>query len=170
MVNSNQTPWAAKYGAREGGKSKLTPVDSIFPINKSGLFIAEYQKLNKQNRRMEKFQQDNLYWFTTRELIDLDAISTRTLKSLDLLHNPIHPVFAKSRWERTPDHRFGRQPDSLYPIGKGYPGYWVADNDIVYNAIEPSLRLASRMLLSSHMLPWVRDTQPSSTEGAYMTV
>ncbi|TVY46902.1 hypothetical protein LOCC1_G002198 [Lachnellula occidentalis] len=146
------TLMGAKYRVYHNGHSRsgLTPIESLFPINVNRLSLEERheQQLDKD---YEEFQKRLLYNFTTRELVDLDAISSRSLKSPDL-SNYTHRIMAQRRWETKADVSFGRT--GLYPIGNGYPGDWVASNPIVWTAILPCLRLASRMIMNLHMLPW----------------
>lgn len=100
---------------------------------------------------MEDFQRQKLWGFTTRELIQLNAISTSSLKPASL-ENVVIPLLSKQRWEKTPPDAFTRT--SLYPLENG-EGVWIMDNPVVERVMEPILRLASRILISSHMLPWV---------------
>jgi len=132
------------------GKSFLTPVDTVFP---TGIELsAQELERNAQNRAAENFQKQELYGFTTRELVDLDAISARYLKPQDLSNGIIPPLL---RWVQRPYKLMDGSPGYFYPIGFGYPGVWAASNPIVWSAMYPALVLASQMLTSIHMLPWV---------------
>jgi hypothetical protein len=104
-------------------------------------------------QQAEDFQRKKLQGFTTRELTQLDAItaSSRNLPPATLA-NDIIPLLQKYRWEKTPPKAFTRT--DLYPLSNGN-GLWVMDNPEVARIMEPILRLASRILLSSYMLPWV---------------
>jgi hypothetical protein len=151
------SPWASKYGDRAqrqglgiGSKSFLTPVDTVFPTNIE-LSNEEIEQL-ELNKAAELFQRDNLYGFTTRELVDLDAITTRHLEPLNL-SNPIIPPLL--RWEKVPPIQANGAPGSFYPIDHGFSGVWEASNPIIWSALHPSLVLASQMITSFHMLPWV---------------
>jgi len=146
---SNQnglTPWAKRYGAMPNShKSGLTPIDYLFPRQISA---AKQQEL----RESERFQQSRLYGFTTRELGQLDALCTRDLVPGNL-QNGIVPFLQRDSWEKVP-----AQPDfqrsRLYPVKNG-TGMWIADNDEVWKVLEPCVRVASRLLLSTYLLPWV---------------
>ncbi|TVY83745.1 hypothetical protein LSUE1_G001148 [Lachnellula suecica] len=158
-----KTPMGAKYGVinKATGRSGLTPVDSLFPVDLKKPTGKALQD-RKLDRRMEDYQRANLYGFTTRELVELDAITSRNLKTPNISNN-ILPVMGKDRWEIQPDTQYGRT--GSYPIGKGYSGDWNVRNPIVWAAIQPSLRLASRMLMNFHLLPWfdallLGDTHP----------
>ncbi|TVY29213.1 hypothetical protein LHYA1_G002882 [Lachnellula hyalina] len=141
-----------KYGVwgNDHIHSGLTPIDSLFPTSVNRLSPDE-RLLQQLNKRHEEYQKTQLYQFTTRELVDLDAISSRSLKSPDL-SNYTHRIMAYRRWETNVDFLSGRT--GLYPIGNGYPGDWVATNPIVWTAILPCLQLATRMIMNFHMLPW----------------
>ena len=101
---------------------------------------------------IEKWQREILYGFTSRELDQLDCLPTRELKAVSL-RNSILPILRRENWEKAP-----AQPDltrdHLYPLQNGR-GMWSADNDVVWNVMEPIVRLASRMLTSIHVTPWV---------------
>ncbi|TVY91478.1 hypothetical protein LAWI1_G004476 [Lachnellula willkommii] len=144
------TQMGLKYGVYEDGHncSGLTPLYSLFPTSVDRLSLRE-RLVEQQNKYFEGFQKIQLYGFTTRELVNLDAVSSRYLKSPDL-SNDIHILMAQRRWETKIDVSSGRT--GFYPIGNGYPGDWVASNPIVWTAMLPCLRLASRMIMNFHML------------------
>ncbi|KUJ17619.1 uncharacterized protein LY89DRAFT_546953, partial [Mollisia scopiformis] len=100
----------------------------------------------------EKHQRSNLYGFTTRELTELDCMPTREVKPADV-QSYIIPLLQRQTWETVPV-----QPDfqrtRLYPLKNGN-GNWVASNDVVWQVMEPCVRLASQTLMSAHLLPWV---------------
>ncbi|CAD6453217.1 d3a5a4c6-a88f-48a7-b1a4-8a223051792e [Sclerotinia trifoliorum] len=81
----------------------------------------------------------------TKELLDLDAniTSTRSLKPSDL-NVPIQPCFKRSHWSKT---GLNHEP---YPLGKLGSGKWAADNDVVWEIIQPTLQLASLLLENIH--------------------
>lgn len=138
---------AKKYGQHLAGsnKSGFTPLDYRFP---SILTDEEWAHIQK----VEKFQRKRLFGFTTRELTQLDAISSRDLRTASL-QNGIIPLISKDRWEKTPPKAFTR--DHLYPLGNGKQGFWIMGNPEVEKIMMPSLILASRILQSSHLLHWV---------------
>jgi hypothetical protein len=140
--------WAVKYGAmangRFGNKSGFSPTGYIYPTLEQGL--------HPNIQQIEGFQRDQFYGFTSRELGQLDCLPTRELIPANL-QNDIIPMLRRENWERTP-----AQPDFtrdyLYPLKNGR-GVWSADNDEVWNVMEPIVKLASRMLMSIHVMPWV---------------
>jgi hypothetical protein len=141
-------PWAKRYGAMPNShKSGLTPIEYLFP----GQISAAKQKEIDQS---VMFQQLRLYGFATRELRQLDALCTRDLVQGNL-QNGIVPFLQRSCWEKVharPDfHRA-----HLYPV-KGGTGMWIADNDEVWTVLEPCVRVASQILMSTDLLPWVRN-------------
>jgi hypothetical protein len=140
--------WAVKYGAmasgRFGSKSGFSSTSYVVPTLGQApepIIIT-----------IEKFQRNNLYGFTSRELGQLDCLPTRELKPGNL-QNDILPILQRENWERAP-----AQPDftrdHLYPLKNGN-GMWSADNDEAWNVMEPIVRLTSRMLTSVHVMPWV---------------
>lgn len=135
------TEFGRKYGRFYKGQpvSYYTPDDSTFPylgnvpLDRSGA------------------QRITFYGFTTEELQQLDCLPTRELQAGNL-QNGILPIMYRENWAT------GRLPDwdrfNLYPLKNGN-GHWQASHAYVWNLIQPCLRLASRMLLSVHLLPWV---------------
>jgi hypothetical protein len=146
------TQWASRYGPAAEGMdfSGYTPADLAFPKYVIGN-TTEAARMG-DIEIIEEFQRTRLYGFTTRELGDLDCLPTRELAPSDL-KNPIIPLLRRDRWEVIPI-----QPDftrtNLYPLKNGR-GNWIAANDEVWKILKPVLILASRMLMSSHNLPWV---------------
>jgi hypothetical protein len=141
--------WAVKYGALANGrfgsnKSGFTPIDYVFPT------LGSTPDPNVM--AIENFQRENLFAFTSRELGQLDYLPTRELMPGNL-QNDIMPLLQRENWETAPAHPdFTR--DHLYPLQNG-KGMWSADNDEVWSVVEPIVKLASRMLMSVHVMPWV---------------
>lgn len=114
----NQTPLARKYGCiyqdRQSGheRSALTPVAVRFPT--IGRLATRDQKLHSITERgVIQYQRDLLHGYTTQELVYLDAISSRQLKTPNLL-NGIHDVLIT--WEDKIPAGFTRK--ILYPVGE----------------------------------------------------
>jgi hypothetical protein len=103
-----------------------------------------------------------LHGFTTAELIDLGALATTNEETNVLPNNlagDVHQAFAIDRWETSVPAHFKRK--HMFPLGNdlnGYPrpGHYTANNLLVWNALLPSLRLASKFLENAHIFPWVR--------------
>ncbi|CAG8961483.1 hypothetical protein HYFRA_00013936 [Hymenoscyphus fraxineus] len=81
---------------------------------------------------------------------------------------PIHPIYARKMWiqriediDQDPSDSDGKYENKpSLPIGTiggtDYEGNWDAqENQIVWDALEPALRLASAMLVNSHLWPWL---------------
>jgi hypothetical protein len=130
-------------------KSGFTPIDTAFPFS-----TPPSKNEQLETHRIEKFQRHELYGFTTNELAQLDCLPLRDLRQGNLSPNAILPILQRGNWETTPQY-----PDwdriHLYPLHNGN-GMWVASNDDVWKVLEPICSLATRMLLSAHLLPWVR--------------
>ena len=60
------------------------------------------------------------------------------------LKTPVHPLFKKDRWEKK----------GTLDIGDGTKGKWEYRNEVVREALMPSLRLASLLLANSALWPW----------------
>ncbi|XMA08177.1 hypothetical protein WAI453_000968 [Rhynchosporium graminicola] len=82
-----------------------------------------------------------------------DRMATE-LNNFDLNQFPIftidciRPLYQKERWKRGLQNH-----NAKYPITGDMPGYSEADNPVVWNAIFPALRMASRFLDSAHFWP-----------------
>jgi hypothetical protein len=141
-------------------RSALTPVDTLFPVYPGTL--SDQQKAERAlDERIEKIQRDELFWgFTSREFVDLDVFTFRKLKGRNLT-NGIVPLLRMENWEKVVSPDWER--DYLYPLDKNNPGMgnWIASNDIVYEQLRPCLQIASRILASMYLLPWVRYFRPS---------
>ncbi|KAE8448656.1 hypothetical protein EG329_009081 [Mollisiaceae sp. DMI_Dod_QoI] len=142
------TPFAQKYGPGPTSlyikdnpyeiKSYLTP---ILPANPMNLRPAELQI----RAETEAYQRRTLRGFPTSELIDLGVIKSDKL-NLNPLDNPIDPIFSQSRWTETP-------LTSIYIPGHGM-ALWTAQNNIVWSALKPCLRLATHILSHINTHPW----------------
>jgi hypothetical protein len=106
--------------------------------------------------------------FTLKELAHLGAFpdnvySKAQLNSLE----SIHSIFAQDNWEEDIPPQFAGKR-KLDPVGKDHnnrlrDGYWTAHNPLVWKALEPSLKLASKFVENAHIFPWVRQYLPSMT-------
>lgn len=138
--------FAQIYGPLPGKTfSGLTPVVDV-PRHKPR---ANEQLLLER----EKYQREKFLGFTSQELVQLDVITNRELK-VPNLQNAIHRIMQYDRWEGPPP--FPRQArSSLMPLIGGN-GYWTVQNQPIWTVLKPILKLASRSLVSVHLLPWVR--------------
>jgi hypothetical protein len=102
-----------------------------------------------------------LHGFTIAELIDLGAFAATNEETNVLpnnLKNELHPAFSIDKWETavptyfTRKHAFPLGPDSN---GRPRPGNYTANNLVVWKALLPCLRLASKFLEYAHIFPWV---------------
>lgn len=109
------TEYARKFGPkspdRSHGKSWLTPLDPLFPIN------WENQRQDDRYDIIGGYQRQELQLFTTRELKDLDAICDRPLRE-STLSGGIIPILRRDRWEDKPSDAWLRT-DSI-PIVSTY--------------------------------------------------
>ncbi|KAF7890210.1 hypothetical protein EAF00_008525 [Botryotinia globosa] len=126
-----------KYGPYPGQPndrhSGLTPI--VPHITTGGV-----GKLDAGTLRREQQQKNAFYNFTAKQLLDLDAniTSTRSLKESDL-NIPLLPCFKRDRWKAN------GQP---YALGQLGPGKWFAQNDVVWELLQPTLQLASMLLIN----------------------
>ena len=99
--------------------------------------------------QMYMHQTTDLENFTVNELQDLGCWDKPAAKANDL-SIPIHPLYRKSQWERCPKiHKL--QGGS---IGGGIPGDWDVANPIVWDMLEPILRIATRLVENINLWQW----------------
>lgn len=132
---------AVKYGHPDGkihkiiantGKSGLTPVEHPprhRPVSKSQ---------QKYIKTLEKYQQKHCRGFTTQELVELESFAPLYRERDTVGHArtglgsfgeemPIHPLFARPKWEYPLPAHMGK-----IPLPEGLPGYWeVCDSSSV---------------------------------------
>jgi hypothetical protein len=136
------------FGAGKSGLTPLRPSNPAISLSPARMDLQE---------RLIDFQKKLSFGFTTRQLFDLDAITSREVKSLSI-NTPIHPMFAKNRWlkENRPDSiskDLYRLPEHL--IVDGQATVWTAPDPRVWTLLEPSLRLVSLVIENLPNHPWV---------------
>jgi len=62
----------------------------------------------------------------------------------DLSDVPLHPAFARDKWDYAWPNHVAPQP-----LGKGREGFWEASNPVVWELMLPSLRMASLILTNA---------------------
>lgn len=110
------TEYARKFGPkspdRAQGKSWLTPLDPLFPVN------WEDKRPDDRHNIIGGYQKQELLLFTTRELKDLDAICDRPLRD-STLSGGILPILQRDRWEDKPSDAWLRT-DSVPIVSSFY--------------------------------------------------
>jgi len=156
----NPTTLSLKYGdygappPEYDFRSGLTPIDTLFPADPKNL-SREEKLVQAQNKEIAEFQQEKFSGFTTRELVDLDVWTTRKLKAGDL-QNPIISLLERQNWETGPYPEVHRSQLPSLRNSTGEVGDWTAANDKIWEALKPAVQIASRVLDSIHLVPWVR--------------
>jgi hypothetical protein len=158
--------WPEKYGPRIFGvgpnpiippRRPLSPVQRSFPGMIQGRTRRE-RETKRQNQFLENYQRGCLCGFTSTELLALDAIAERPLQP-STLTNGILPIFRRDRWVTQANNPADFTPvptmNNWVPLPNGIAGDWTASNNLVWNAIQPSLQIASRILMGSSVLPFV---------------
>jgi uncharacterized protein (DUF885 family) len=97
-LNRGRSASALKYTDEPRHRSLLSPVQRLFPERSTDYDTARYKAFERQLKLVEEFQRDSLSGFTTKELIDLDAVSDRHLRG-DRLSNPMMPILRQDSWE-----------------------------------------------------------------------
>lgn len=155
-------PWPDKYQTRGSDDDTitidlLTPLPIPNPYDLSKYTREERDAIEAVYTEFEEFQKDKLKGFTTRQLYDLDAITNRRLRA-STLNLELHPAFRRDRWEVLVDPTFNRKlysMDDLADLPDGLGGEWVAGNDLVWRVIVPALRIATYIISSAYLLPFV---------------
>ncbi|KAL3427241.1 hypothetical protein PVAG01_00750 [Phlyctema vagabunda] len=172
-----QTPYARKYGVlyrddpnayeqyfMSRGKSGFTPVTPLSIAYRTG-----------GERNLRNFVEEaQLYWlrgFTARELYDMGAYPDDEAQPSSLT-NPIIEFLDIDHWYMhystdtgddylhiISDEETRIDPKYSYGVDQQHPhsGKWSAHNPVVWDILEPCLRLASRFLEKFHEIPWVED-------------
>ena len=100
---------------------------------------SDYEKY----QRYDWYQRNRLHGFTLQEFKDSGCWYNPDAKPSDL-KTAIHSLFEKDRWEK----------NGTLDIGDGTKGKWEYGNKVVREALVPSLRLASLLLVNSSLWPW----------------
>jgi len=109
------------------------------------------------SKHAEGLDQVALHGFTTADLIDLGALAATNEETNVLPNNlegTVHPAFALDKWEISVPVHFKRK--HMFPLGRDLDGYYTANNMLVWRALLPCLRLASKFIENAHIFPWVR--------------
>ena len=138
------TELAQRYGEsqhrffRGTGKSGITPTS---PLNAP---VPRPVRELRRARHHERIQRARLLGFATWELKDSGCYITDNAQPSDLVGSvAIHPLFQLDKWI-----------NGVIPIGNGYPGVWEGQNSVVWDALGPSLRLATTLLTATRLSPW----------------
>lgn len=156
----NPTEYAKRFGvAARGNKpqrdtwghSGLTPTDPAFQTTPQAADDDNY----------DQSLQNTVFGYTTSELAEQGAFNPRLNISPPDIDEPIHELFARRRWDQAvPGHpsmgpvafdvRYGSELKNTNGAA-GTPGnYDAINNQEVWDALEPGLRLASKVISSGH--------------------
>ncbi|TGO67110.1 hypothetical protein BOTNAR_0048g00420 [Botryotinia narcissicola] len=150
------TLYQKKYGVPP------TPIAIIIGSHRSGLtLISAYDLINPSaNASREErtaYQQSRLRGYTSQLLVYLDVVSLRSL-TIPEDSNPINQTMQRSRWVET--------SDLVLPISSSEAEgiSWTAQNPLIWEHLQPCLRLASRLLTRMHLDPFVQALLLGNTE------
>ncbi|XMA10510.1 hypothetical protein WAI453_003301 [Rhynchosporium graminicola] len=153
------TPFAHKYGISPTRALFNGLLNPAFPTIQKSLYtpiLPLHPNANANEKyRAEKtlnLQRYRLKGLTTLTLIDNEIISEKAMKKATL-SCPVHPLLARRRW------RTVLAGHIQYPLidGNGVTrGTWdLEKNDLAWQAMLPSIRLASMVLNHLHTHPWL---------------
>lgn len=100
------------------GKSGITPLSPFFPQNMQN----RTPRSRRQKYQFHFYQKHRYQGFAAAELHGMEALSALdTTKTSSPLINPIHPMFAKDKWDG--DNDIPRHWP-LLPLFTGHKGFW----------------------------------------------
>lgn len=145
------TEYARRFGVRMGaqrdawGHSSLTPADPRFQTSGQHPAADEY----------DRSLQSMLFGYDTAELVDQGAYNPRLqIPWPPNLDEPVDELFRRDKWTQMPYISKDEWPgvfDVRYgPALDGVGGYYDARNPKVWDALQPALQLASRIISSGH--------------------
>jgi hypothetical protein len=145
-----QQPEQSDLARRIGIAYGAQPILHTEP-NRSGLTPIRYPeisyKLSEREKSLEEHQRSCLDGFTSRELEAVGCFTKDEIEPGNLM-NDIHKLYQKARWASPAESPF---IDSKTPWAGGRLS---GHEDRVWQALEPSLRLASRIIYSSDIWLW----------------
>jgi hypothetical protein len=121
------------------GRSGLSP--AFYSGPHETLFPPEGFEPLYESERI--YQRIKLAGYTSSTLHAMGALEKPDVKTPNLV-NEVHPLFDKPMWA----------PYGTANLDYGLEGSYVVHNDLVWNALLPSLRLASKFLENAHCWPW----------------
>ena len=140
------TELARRYGAsehpmfRNTGKSSIIPIDPLLP----NPIRPHSPNTLRRAQAHEEIQRNILKFFTTWELIDSGSWMNEDARPCKLDQVPIHQLYQKSQWLNGNISVGDRLDD----------GIWEGQNPVVWNELEPCLKLATLFLESSQASHW----------------
>ncbi|KAI9736493.1 MAG: hypothetical protein M1818_006003 [Claussenomyces sp. TS43310] len=159
-VKRSLTPLARKFGAPHKTKIARVLKDYNHKVKKSGHTpltpwkigdtLPSEQRLSLRGN-IKKYQQSLQRGFDGAELLASESLAHYQEVRVPNLTNPIHPIFARERWqtrETLPKYQ------ACEDIGDGSLGQWHAGNPVVWDMLKPCLQLASLMISNSHCWRW----------------
>lgn len=123
----------------------IVPLKSGYtPLEKSKFQTQEYDGLSA-------YQRGRFLGFTAAELDVMEALAMTNVKgpSTEFPEVELHPCLRRPLWGKPLPKHF-----AIFPMRNGMAGNWEASNPVVWDAILPSLYLASRFLSSVETLSW----------------
>jgi hypothetical protein len=122
-------------------------MDSIEYFEPDGLLPVEEAWILK--RKVMQHQEHILRGFTVGELKSIGCWDKPEVLANDL-QIPIHPLYRKEKWINCPDDMKSKGD----PIGDGIPGFWEVENPIVWNMLQPILRIATHFITNISLWQW----------------
>lgn len=104
------------------------------------------QRLSDSEKVIEDYQRQKFKGLTTRELQEAGCLNKEIILPGDL-SNDVHPLYEQDRW-------VPREKDLDLVMNGENKGKLNGRNEIVWNALLPSIRPASRIIAASKMWIW----------------
>lgn len=142
----HDTPFASRYGRSTARQFRNTGKSGITPIHPPDIKVIQTERELRRAQNHEKIQRRKLNSFATWELENSGCWLQADATPSDLIYCPeigIQPCFSRENWI----------PGNI-PLDLPFEGVWSGQNDMVWNALGPSIRLATLIINGSFMLPW----------------
>jgi len=145
----NETPeltqYAKRYGVSEDDFYKGTGQSGITPISPPPNLTDLSEKDRKTWNKYAEYQRKEMSNYTSWELKDVGALVEGNFETDGLAFCRVHEFFRKERWGKAKNDT---------KIGEGFKGKWNAANPVVWEAMLPSIKLASLIWVNADHFLW----------------
>ncbi|PBP19973.1 hypothetical protein BUE80_DR009195 [Diplocarpon rosae] len=134
-------------------KSGLTPLLPV-PFFQRDIPTPFLSPASQRQRALLHYQTRRFWGFSAAELQALGVVAGldtgASRSTLDAVAKT-HMLYQRTQWETLDEMGAHVGP---VPIRGGIEGFWVADNPVVWKALQPSILLASMLITKAAVYPW----------------
>jgi hypothetical protein len=135
------TQYAKRYGVSEYGFYEGTGESGVTPLSPPPNLTDLSEKVRKKWNKYAEYHRKDMNNYTSWELKDVGALVKGDVETDGLAFYNVHELFRKERW--------GRAKNDI-EIGEGFKGKWNGANPLVWEAMLPSIKLASLIWINTH--------------------